>query len=564
MAKRANARSKPEKAAPPAPPPQPEIPPPRTRPWLLIGLSAALIALFLIVYWLRLDRVVGLVVDDAWYTLLAKTLATGQGYTIVNSPTSGILPLYPPGFPALLSIFYRVYPTFPDNIWLLKSVSIAAMLGSGLVCFYYFSRRRAMPRYVALGIAATTAFDPGLVFLATSTVMSDCVFTLWQMLTLIAAEKCVQHKAARTVWRYALLCGVIASVAFLTRPMALGLLAGVGLYLLKERLFRAAIIYAATIALLAGPWMIYSRLHAPTSEQQAEQGGHIVYPYTTQFWQRQAGQVSSGTISANEIPERVWQNFSEITKHDIGAVAFYSFYRGIEPRDLVRIGEGGRNISILLSLLLLLGFIATVRARTTAAELAVPLSLVVTLLWGWAQDRLILPLVPFFVFYMLMGLRAIAQLYRKLYGEPKPQAGLGAMTVAVWLIVVSSLYANLQFIQRKYDPTPEYRLRWIMACDESETLMKYIGENVPKDAIIAAQNPALVHLYTGHKTISSDDPAGSWETWNKLGVRYLTLTGLPSSPNNESKYRTVHRVNGMYHLRLLDLGEPSSRPAWGK
>src|SRR4030095_15746513 len=72
---------------------------------MTVALMAALVGV-LAVYLLRLDGVVGLTIDDAWYVLLAKTLATGQGYTLVNSPTPGILPLYPPGFPLLLSIFY--------------------------------------------------------------------------------------------------------------------------------------------------------------------------------------------------------------------------------------------------------------------------------------------------------------------------------------------------------------------------------------------------------------------------------------------------------------------------
>src|SRR5688572_17183263 len=67
----------------------------------------AALAVTLTIYVLRLDRVVGLIVDDAWYVLLAKAMATGQGYTLINSPTPGISPFYPPGFSALLAIFYR-------------------------------------------------------------------------------------------------------------------------------------------------------------------------------------------------------------------------------------------------------------------------------------------------------------------------------------------------------------------------------------------------------------------------------------------------------------------------
>jgi hypothetical protein len=42
------------------------------------------------IYLLRIDHVVGMVVDDAWYVLLAKALADGRGYELINAPLAGI------------------------------------------------------------------------------------------------------------------------------------------------------------------------------------------------------------------------------------------------------------------------------------------------------------------------------------------------------------------------------------------------------------------------------------------------------------------------------------------
>src|SRR5262249_21285280 len=122
---------------------------PRTPQWVKLA-SVAIFILLLLIYILRIDQVVGLAIDDGWYVLLAKALATGQGYTLVNSPSPGILPLYPPGFPFLLSIFYRISPNFPENIWLLKSVSIAAMIGVGALAYRYLVRIRSVPAQMAL------------------------------------------------------------------------------------------------------------------------------------------------------------------------------------------------------------------------------------------------------------------------------------------------------------------------------------------------------------------------------------------------------------------------------
>jgi hypothetical protein len=202
-------------------------------PWLALGLAAILIILFLVIYLSRLDRVVGLIVDDAWYVLLAKALATGQGYTLINSPTPGIRPFYAPFFPFLLSLFYRLSPNFPGNLWLLKSVSVAAMFGAGVLTYSYFKRIRRVPVYTALGLAAATVFYPALVFLATSAVMSECVFLLLQLGAVVLIERSVAERENKTALRFAALGTVLVAAAFLTRPAGLGLLVGTGLYLLK-------------------------------------------------------------------------------------------------------------------------------------------------------------------------------------------------------------------------------------------------------------------------------------------------------------------------------------------
>jgi hypothetical protein len=539
----------------------------RKRRIILLIAGAVGLAISLTIYLLRLDRVVGLIVDDAWYVLLAKALATGHGYTIINSPSPGIRPFYSPGFPALLSIFYRLAPNFPNNIWLLKSVSMAAMMGAGLIAFHYFRRYRELPTYVSFALALTTTLYPALVFLATSTVMSECVFTLAQLAALVVIERCVRAGKEKSAWRLAALGGALASYAFLTRPAGLGLLVGAVIYLFKEKLTRSLLIFAAVAAALVGPWLVYSRVYAPTPEQAAEQGANIVQPYTKQIWQRTAGAPLSGTIAADELPERVWNNLSEIGRYDFGALAFYSLFRPLEPGEAIRIPTEARMISLFLTALAIAGFVSVVRQRWTLAEMVAPLSIGVSIMWGWEQYRLLLPLVPFLLFYLLMGVRLIARLYQKLYTQPNPRSELVLLLLASWLFVISSVYGNVQYIQKKYAPVPEERLRWISAFEENEDLIEHIGANIPKDEVIAAQNPALLYLYAGHKTVALDDPGSQWEVWNRLGVRYLARTSpypLPKPDASELKYRTIYRTGGPLGLRLVDLGSPSSRPAWGK
>ncbi len=537
----------------------------KPKPWLLIGLAAAVAVASLVVYTMRLDNVVGLVVDDAWYVLLAKALATGHGYTIINSPTPGIRPFYAPFFPALLSIFYRFSSGFPGNLFLLKSVSVVAMFGAGVLAYVYFRRVRAVPEFTALGLAAATVLYPALVFLATSSVMSECVFTLLQLGALILVERCVAERENKAALTYAALGALLVSAAFLTRPAGLGLLLGSLLYLLKEKLTRPLLVLAAIVALLVGPWVLYSRIYAPTPEQRAEQGANIVQTYATQFWQKVAGAPQEGTITFDDLPERLWNNLSEIGKYDIGGIAFYSLFRPLEPGERVRVGQEGRGLSLLFAALALFGYVMTVRRRLTLAEIVTPLALAISISWGWEQFRLLLPLAPLLLYYLLMGVKGFGDLYQMLTGEQAgPKQWLPA-TALIWLIVVSNLYSNNQYIQRKNDPAPAYQLKWLKAFNENEVLIKYVGDNLPKDVVLATQNPALVHLYTGHKTVASDDPAGAWENWKKLGVRYMVRTSpypLDKPDAAESKFNIIQRQGGLLNLRVVDLGEAATRQSW--
>src|SRR5262249_26391517 len=264
----------------------------------MILIIAAIVGLVfcLTIYYLRLDNVFGLVVDDAWYVLLAKALATGQGYTLINSPTSGIRPFYSPAFPALLSIFYRLWPSFPDNILLLKSVSIAAMMGVGILAFIYYRRSRELPVWVSYGLALAVVLYPAIVFLATSTIMSECVFMLILLGAIVLVERSVRDDKPASAWRWSALAGALAGAAFLTRPAGIGLLAASVIYFFHKKLIKHAVIFATVVAVFLGPWIIYSRLHAPTEQQRLEQGANIVQTYGAQFWQKLAGQPLSGTI----------------------------------------------------------------------------------------------------------------------------------------------------------------------------------------------------------------------------------------------------------------------------
>jgi hypothetical protein len=480
------------------------------------AIGLLVLAIALPIYLLRLDRVVGMVIDDAWYVMLAKALAEGRGYWLVNAPIDGILPGYPPGFPALLSLVFRFRPDFPDNVWMLKGVSIVAMLGVALLSYVYLHRLRQQPRHVAaltsLGIATT----PALVFLATSTAMAESVFTLAQLGVVVIAHRVIAASPARGA-KLAVCAGVLGAATVLIRSVGIGVVFAVGLWLLKERKWTSLSAFAIAVTICLGPWLLYARAHAPTREHQEIHRGSLVYGYGDQFWMRFAGSASSGHVTVAELPARIRTNVI-----DVAGRSFVGIFAPILLRDSGESGEevlflGGQvgwtfigfgglpatmAVSCVIGLIVVWGFVRTVREGWTVAEFLVPISLVITLLWPFWSFRFVLPLTPFLFMYLARGLTHAA-----------------AARIGLLVVISLNLYDHGGYIARlRADPAG---VDWIARFEELDTTLDWMKAHLAPGAVVAATNPAIVHLRTGHKTITLDRVIEPWSVWQDRGARYI-------------------------------------------
>src|SRR5262245_51280637 len=62
--------------------------------------------------------------DDGIYTVMAKALAEGDGYRLISLPDEPPQTKYPPLYPAILALLWKLWPVFPDNLLLLKGFSV--------------------------------------------------------------------------------------------------------------------------------------------------------------------------------------------------------------------------------------------------------------------------------------------------------------------------------------------------------------------------------------------------------------------------------------------------------
>jgi hypothetical protein len=525
-----------------------------------------------LIYLLRLNQVVGLGGDDAWYILLAKSLSIGQGYHLINSPVSGILPLYPPAFPALLSILLRFLPMGAENLWLLKWVSVIAMLGLGVGVFRYTVHVRQLPVQIAALVTMVVVWMPAFVFLATATVMSECIFALAQLLTVIATEKLLRRKHQPAAWYWWIGVGLLAGWAFLTRSIAIGLLIAIGLYLLKERNYKAAVVFTISTLLFIAPWIVHTRVNTASTELKRIHGGNIVYTYGEQVWMKRAGVSDSGTETVSDFPPRIGRNILNIVMRDVCGMVFPSLLRSPQEsgEEVFSLGEsetlGGGNmsgntattiVSVSLCLLALLGFLVAACRRITLAEILMPCSFAVIVIWPWWTFRFVLPLAPFLLYYILIGLTTLASSASQLLRHAKVADEWAVPRIFMFCVLALYGYDHFAYIRGQLQNTKSSE--WITEYNESLEVMQWMRTHLPPDSIVASNNPAFVFLYSERKAISCERPLENAEQWKQIGVRYMVVLeshGRTLLDGQEQKYPVLYR--SMNNMRVVDLGASNS------
>lgn len=497
------------------------------------------------VYWLRLDRVAGLVVDDAWYIVLAQALASGDGYRLRSSAVDPIMPAFPPGFAAVLAPLWALHPQFPDNVILLKSVSIVAMLVLGALTYSYIAivvRERSL----AIAVAIATVLLPSFVFLATSTVMAECLFAAVQVAAVLMLDRPRREEPWPADWR---IIGAAALTAFavLLRSAGVALVVAALIYLLHQRVWRRAALFAAVVGICLLPWALYARANRPTSAQQLAHGGSVVYSYEQLLSMRQAGLPAAGRAGLADLPARVWINVVDVFGRNVGAILLPAVYRGANESGVEVLAIGGTGarvgsmgvatgtivLSLLLSAVALVGFISIVRRNGihAASMLMIVTVAMIALVPAHSSFRYLLPLAPFILLYFFCGVRAIAATRNHGAGFSAP------VRVAAVSVVLLFALEHVQYVlQVRAGAAPV----WIADYDDVTDVTTWMNQNLPRDGAVTSTNPGLIYLLTGRRTVAMDDPADNWERWQQLGVRYAVAARVVETPPSYLGYRLLY------------------------
>jgi hypothetical protein len=186
--------------------------------------------------------------DGAGYAVLAKALASGQGYREIDHPGAHRHAHFPPGYPATLAALWML--TGHPSVEVAHVLSLACTTAATVLIWRWFGsmyrRQEAWLLGVCLAVNWTWARIGG-------SIQSEPLYLLLESLAwLAAANTARQGTIARGV-----ITGVALAACVLTRQVALMLVAAVVIDLWLSRRRSAALIALVATVVVTTPWLIW-------------------------------------------------------------------------------------------------------------------------------------------------------------------------------------------------------------------------------------------------------------------------------------------------------------------
>jgi len=434
----------------------------------------------------------GLVHDDGIYIATAKAIANGEGYVMPNLPGSPAQTKFPPLFPLLLSVAWRLNPTFPDNVPLLKIIPVAGVfLTSALTGL--IARRLSFSRWNAWLIALFVAAIPSSLYFS-GLVMAE---TLYAALASLAILLLLRAEADGS-WRSVALAAAATIAAYYTRTAAIALVLGGTLALASRRRWAHCGLFLAlcyVFALL--PWQLW----------QAQQASvPLTESYYTSLSYRQFNIVSAFTI-----PQKL-----SILRQNIRFLADDTTYSLFTPP---------RYISwayIPFCAAIAAGFYRLRRYRAFVIPAVV--SIIMPVLWAWRPQRFIVPSLGLLVIALVAAMPAL---------RPSWLLAFLAVPVSIALAfqTADSVRKGIPAITFNRHPS-----NWKQVFE----IYTWLSANSRPDAVVISSGDPFVYLVSGRKSIRAFyvDP---------LPIFY----GIPSSIDAEAEFSRVMRTyNPEYIVQL--------------
>lgn len=456
----------------------------RLAPWL-VALAAFGAAVSAIGAW-----PVGVFQDDGIYVVLAKSLATGEGYRYLNLPGAPAATHYPPLYPAFLALLWKLDPAFPQNVTLFKFAN-AMFLGGAAALFHAFARQRLQlgPLAAALSVGAFTACAPTIYL--TVVVLSEPMFLCGLGATLIACDRAVASGRPRD----AALAGGAAALLSMVRTLGILVVPATLMVLAWRRQWRAVVAMGMIAGAMSIPWLLWVGAHA----------GEVPYVLLGKY-----GSYGSWLMDAVRTDGVIFLRDVAMTNiRLLGEMAWRST------------ATDGQSLFVRIPAVVVVGglFILGIREwlrRAPAAALFLLLYLLVVVVWPFAPERFVWGVWP--MIGLLYG-TAILEIWRAGFGRAPMRSvdgashrrdvarsgsamrswrhhGRAAALGVIVLLAIGYSAHNIDGVRRSWWTQLQAQI-----ANRARPLAEWVVANTDSAAVLATDDDVLIYLYTGRRAV---------------------------------------------------------------
>ena len=445
--------------------------------------------------------------DDGIYVTTAKALATGQGYRIISLPYEPSQTKYPPFYPFLLSLIWRVYPQFPQNLIPMMLLSVAATVAFLAITWRYLVKQGYATAWQALIVVSLSALNWRMMILATA-VYSEMVYATLSVVGLYIAEK--YEKEQKGSAGFAL--GVVSGLVFLTRSSGVALLIAICVYYVLRRQWRRAILPAAVGGAFVVCWVVWCYLNRTHVE-----GVNVAY-YTNYF--RDFSEIvselqaQSNTSKLMVVLSIIGRNALMLTVISPPVVCLGLDYAWIKYFGFVFV-------------FIAAGFLRQTSKGVRLLHFYIISYLALHIFWmpNVSYDRFVTPLLPFLLLFLITEIERLASLVRReLSSSNGVIRRLSAAFIGLALFLslgialynyVSDLFVSLGSASLKSNIAPP--------SNDLEAIGWINSHTNPSDVVLCYRDP-MYFLYTGRKATRSFamKAGGLWQHNQSLIFRIIT------------------------------------------
>ena len=424
-------------------------------------------------FWGLDKRIVGLFHDDGIYTVVGKSIAEGNGYRIVSLPTAPAQTKYPFAYSFLLSWFWLLKPSFPQNILFLKSLNVLVLVAIFLVAVAYYRRFTGESSAAALLFGLLVCCNP-IIFGFTDYVLSDLLFVL---LTLMALALCTGPDAGYVRRSRAMSLAIIAGVACLSRLAAIPIVIAGAVYTAVQTGWRSTVWFAFTVALLIAPWLMWLWYYGQ--------------PPTDSLFAYYAGYRAEGTAGiAAMMP--TWP-ILQGNAYYLAAMLQMLFLTPLLP-----------GLGFVFAFFCVIGAILHARGGNIFAWSLLLCSVALLFVWPFHPGRYLAPLAPLLVMFLFCGMARVSSWIKAILKKTASGVWLSRLiwSPALILLLLEGVWLSGYLLIRDDQTTRGlYGNRLPYSWSGFEESFAWIRAHTPPDAVLATAYDPMYYLYTQRRAI---------------------------------------------------------------